>query len=51
MPFAFKSAVDTRACGFDGPAILRVTVERSKRSTRGYSACFISDAQRPISLA
>ena len=25
MPFAAKSAVETRACGFDGPAILRVT--------------------------
>ena len=51
MPFSFKSAVETRACGFDGPAMLRVTVERSKRNTRGYSACVISDAQRPISLA
>ena len=51
IPFSFRSAVETRACGFDGPAILRVTVERSKRRTRGYSASFISDAQRPISLA
>src|SRR5690606_19451758 len=51
MPFSFRSAVDTRACGFDGPAILRVTVDKSKRSTRGYSAWVISDAQSPISLA
>src|SRR5690554_4569267 len=51
MPFSFSSAVETRACGFDGPAILRVTVDRSKRNTRGYSACVISDDHRPISLA
>ncbi len=38
MPFSFRSDVETRACGFDGPAMLRVTVERSKRNTRGYSA-------------
>ena len=38
MPFSFKSDVETRACGLDGPAMLRVTVERSKRNTRGYSA-------------
>ena len=25
MPFSFRSDVDTRACGLDGPAILRVT--------------------------
>src|SRR5690606_13153307 len=51
MPFSFRSAVDTRACGFDGPAMLRVTVDRSKPNTRGYSAWVISDAQSPISLA
>ncbi|MNZ17129.1 hypothetical protein D3C78_341150 [compost metagenome] len=51
IPFSFRSAVETRACGFDGPAMLRVTVDRSKRSTRGYSALVMSVAQRPISFA
>src|SRR5690606_37652492 len=36
MPLAFRSLVDTRACGFDGPAMLRPTLDRSKRSTRSY---------------
>ena len=51
MPLAARSAVETRACGFDGPAMLRPTLERSKLNTRSYSASFRVSAHRPVSLA
>jgi hypothetical protein len=34
MPFAARSLVATRACGFEGPAMLRTTADRSNSSTR-----------------
>ncbi len=34
MPLAARSAVAIRACGFDGPAMLRPTEDRSKCSVR-----------------
>ena len=34
MPLAASSVVATRACGLDGPAMLRTTEERSNLSTR-----------------
>ena len=51
MPLAARSAVATRACGLDGPATLRTTVDRSNSSTRSYCACFRLSAQRPASFA
>src|ERR1700712_1166508 len=36
IPFAARSLVATRACGFDGPAMLRTTLDRSKLKTRSY---------------
>src|SRR5690606_13448869 len=38
MPRSASSAVGTRRCGFDGPAILRVTEDRSNFRTRSYWA-------------
>ena len=35
MPLAFNSLVATLAWGLDGPAILRVTLDKSKVNTRG----------------
>ncbi len=51
MPFAARSVVATRACGFDGPAMLRTTLERSKRSVRSYCASFRLSAHRPVCFA
>jgi hypothetical protein len=38
MPWAASSDTGRRLCGLDGPAMLRTTLDRSKRSTRSYSA-------------
>ncbi len=43
--------VGRRLCGFDGPAMLRTTVDRSNCSTRSYSAVFSASAHRPVCLA
>ncbi len=51
MPFAASSEVATRRCGFDGPAILRTTDERSKLNTRSYSAVCKLSAHKPACLA
>ena len=51
MPLAASSEVGTRLCGFDGPAMLRTTVDRSNVSTRSYSAFFRVSAHRPVSFA
>ena len=51
MPFSAKSVVETRRWGFDGPAILRPTLDKSKVNTRSYSAPFKSSAHRPVCLA
>ncbi len=37
-PCAARSLVATRACGFEGPAMLRTTLDRSNSSTRSYTA-------------
>ncbi|MNE87239.1 hypothetical protein D3C80_1844160 [compost metagenome] len=34
MPLAASSLVATRACGLDGPAMLRTTLDRSKLRVR-----------------
>jgi hypothetical protein len=46
-----SSDVGTRLCGFDGPAMLRTTDDRSKCSTRSYSAVFRLSAHRPVCFA
>src|SRR5690606_12240940 len=51
MPLAARSLVATRACGLDGPAMLRPTLDRSKHSTRSYSAVARASAHRPVCLA
>src|SRR5450830_2131872 len=51
MPRAASSEVGTRLCGFDGPAILRTTDDRSKLKTRSYSASFRLSAHKPVSFA
>jgi hypothetical protein len=38
------------ACGLDGPAMLRTTVDRSNSSTRSYSAVASASAHRPAGL-
>ncbi len=47
MPFAASSLVATLACGLDGPAMLRTTLDRSNFSTRSYSASTRLSAQSP----
>ena len=51
IPRAARSLVGKRACGLDGPAILRVTEDKSKVSTRSYSAPVKVSAHRPACLA
>src|SRR5690606_36121967 len=51
MPRAARSAVATRACGFEGPAMLRTTVDKSKCSTRSYSTSLSVSAHRPACYA
>ncbi len=51
IPSLTRSVVDTRACGREGPAILRTTFDKSKCSTRSYSASFRPSAHRPTCLA
>src|ERR1700761_1522673 len=51
MPRAARSEVGRRLCGLDGPAMLRTTVDRSKRSVRSYSAVLSASAHRPVCLA
>ena len=51
MPLAARSLVATRLCGFDGPAMLRTTLDRSKCSVRTYSALASESAHRPAALA
>ncbi len=51
MPFAARSLVATRACGLDGPAMLRTTVDRSNASVRSYTACFRLSDHRPACFA
>ncbi|KAG0921650.1 hypothetical protein G6F62_014222 [Rhizopus arrhizus] len=48
MPRSASSAVATRLCGLDGPAMLRTTLDRSKRSTRSYCVVARSSAHRPV---
>src|SRR5450830_407802 len=48
MPRAASSEVGTRLWGFDGPAILRTTVDRSKLITRSYTAPAMPSAHRPV---
>ncbi len=51
MPLAAKSLVETSACGLEGPAMLRPTLDKSKVSTRSYSTSFKSSAHKPVTLA
>ena len=51
MPRLASSEVGRCACGLDGPARVRVTLDRSNFSTRSYSAFFRLSAHRPVSLA
>ncbi|MNJ43595.1 hypothetical protein D3C76_1122420 [compost metagenome] len=51
MPLLDRSLVATRAWGLDGPAMLRTTLDRSKRSTRSYSALARLSDHRPATLA
>ncbi len=51
MPRSARSATGRRRCGLDGPARVRTTVDRSKRSTRSYSAVLRLSAHRPAVLA
>ncbi|MCY1234408.1 hypothetical protein D9M72_469900 [compost metagenome] len=51
MPRAARSAVATRACGFDGPAMLRTTLDRSNCSTRSYTTSASVSAHRPACFA
>src|ERR1700756_1365665 len=51
MPRAASSDVGSRLCGLDGPAMLRTTDDRSKRSVRSYSAVLSESAHRPACLA
>ncbi|MNT03863.1 hypothetical protein D3C72_1384170 [compost metagenome] len=51
MPRAARSVVGSRACGLEGPAILRTTEDRSKCRVRSYSACSSVSAHRPACRA
>ena len=51
IPRLANSDVGTRLCGFDGPAILRHTVDKSNLSTRSYSTLAKSSAHKPVCLA
>ena len=51
MPLAARSDVATRACGFEGPAMLRTTLDRSKCSMRSYSAPPRLSDHRPVCRA
>src|SRR3990167_2591602 len=51
MPLAARSLVATRACGFDGPAMLRTTLDRSNSRLRSYTAFFRLSDHRPAVLA
>ncbi len=51
IPSLAKSLVDTRRCGFEGPAILRPTLDKSNLSTRSYFAVVKLSLQRPAVLA
>ncbi|MGF6552073.1 hypothetical protein QFZ96_007209 [Paraburkholderia youngii] len=50
-PRAASSDTGKRRCGFDGPASVRTTVDRSNFSTRSYSACFSVSAHKPVCFA
>src|SRR5690606_30280448 len=50
-PREASSVVARRACGFEGPAMLRATPERSKERLRSYSAPFSASAHRPAVFA
>src|SRR5699024_9627111 len=51
IPRLASSVVGKCAWGLEGPARVRVTVDRSNFSTRSYSAVFRASAQRPVCLA
>ncbi len=51
MPRSASAVVGRRLCGFDGPAMLRTTVDRSNSSVRSYSACCSVSAHRPAVFA
>ncbi|CFP60834.1 Uncharacterised protein [Bordetella pertussis] len=51
MPRSASSVVATRLCGLEGPAMLRTTDDRSKRSMRSYCAPARSSAHSPACLA
>jgi len=51
MPRSASAVVGRRLCGFDGPAMLRTTVDRSNASTRSYSARSSVSAHRPAVFA
>src|SRR5690606_23164814 len=51
MPRVESSVVATRACGLDGPAMLRTTLEGWQRRLRSYSAVFSASAHRPAVCA
>ena len=51
MPRAASWEVGRRLCGFDGPAMLRTTDDKSNRSTRSYSAVARASDHRPASFA
>ena len=51
MPRAARSEVGRRLCGFEGPAMLRTTVLRSKCNVRSYSAVRRLSAHRPAVFA
>lgn len=51
IPRAARSDVGSRLCGFDGPAMLRTTLDRSNVSVRSYCALFSVSAHRPAAFA
>ncbi|MNL10621.1 hypothetical protein D3C87_1314270 [compost metagenome] len=51
IPRSARSDTGSRRCGLDGPASVRTTVDRSKRSTRSYCAVFRLSDHRPAVLA
>ena len=51
IPLLAKSLVETSACGLEGPAILRPTLDRSKVKTRSYSTSVKASAHKPVTLA
>ena len=50
-PRSDSSDAGSSECGFEGPARLRLTFDKSNLSTRPYSADFKLSAHNPVSLA